>query len=385
MCYEQDVEGADQGAICVDCDEGYRLASMMKIRRSDWSQSSDDDDEVSYQGTNQARLQGSEVVKFYTDKNKTLLFNNNSERLSLSQLLDKPNQWLKDVHDWVQIVSPGREESSFVERSPVLSADEIVQIPRAAILATLTRLQRYFEETSQQRLWTRHENRRVTRLIKLLRLRGLRQEAVSFYERILQLEEDPSREAKEYWREATKSEPVGFRVLGRVHVKGDGNCLFNSVKAGLATLGLSTEGIERVDLLNKIKSTTADDSEARGMFLVELLEDEVLGTASEFKELLTIWKKDLSTGDLNRNQIPERLWTWMKCQDNYWFGYAGISAICHILETRQISLYVWQRTSEDPNRMNRVFASNESFTTAVHILRSAGDHFDFLSDFPEDP
>ena len=121
------------------------------------------------------------------------------------------------------------------------------------------------------------------------------------------------------------------------------------------------------------------------MFLVELLEDEVLGTASEFKELLTIWKKDLSTGDLNRNQIPERLWTWMKCQDNYWFGYAGISAICHILETRQISLYVWQRTSEDPNRMNRVFASNESFTTAVHILRSAGDHFDFLSDFPEDP
>ena len=142
-----------------------------------------------------------------------------------------------------------------MERSPVLSADEIVQIPRAAILATLTRLQTYFEEISRQRRWHRHENFRITRLIKFLRLRGLKCEAVNFYERILQLEEDPDQEAKEYWKEATELEPVGFQVTGRVRVKGDGNCLSNSVKVGLATLGLSTEGIDRRDLIEKKSNT----------------------------------------------------------------------------------------------------------------------------------
>ena len=122
-----------------------------------------------------------------------------------------------------------------------------------------------------------------------------------------------------------------------------------------------------------------------GMFLAELLEDEKLGSASEFKDLLKKWNSDLSTGELKRNKIPERLWTWMASRNNYWFGYAGISAICHILEVRQVSFYVWQRTSADSDRMNRVFASNESFATSVHVLRCAGCHFDFLSNVPEDP
>ena len=73
-----------------------------------------------------------------------------------------------------------------------------------------------------------------------------------------------------------------------------------------------------------------------GMFLAELLEDEELGSASEFKDLLEKWNMDLSTGALKRNKIPGRLWTWMESRNNYWFGYAGISAICRILEARHL-------------------------------------------------
>ena len=61
-CYEQEVEGADQGALCETCS---RSSNQYLSRRR--NQSSDDDDEDLYLGTDKARLPGSEIVKFFTD------------------------------------------------------------------------------------------------------------------------------------------------------------------------------------------------------------------------------------------------------------------------------------------------------------------------------
>ena len=148
------------------------------------------------------RLAGYEVVEFYNSDNKSLHFKGNTEYLTRNELIRKNNTWLRECHDWIQVFAPGTEPSNHVSTSPVLSPDEIMRIPRALISDTIRRLEGYFDYIAGASLWHPHENLRVTRIIKFLRLRGCMDEAVAFHKRILDLREAKTEDAHSYWRDA---------------------------------------------------------------------------------------------------------------------------------------------------------------------------------------
>ena len=148
------------------------------------------------------RIAAHEVVEFYTRENKSLHFKGNTEYLTRIELMRKNNTWLRECHDWIQILAPGTGASNYVATSPVLSPDEIMQIPRSLIADTMARLEGYFAYVAGASLWHTHENFRVTRIIKFLRLRGCMDEASSFHRRILDLREPKTEDAHGYWRHA---------------------------------------------------------------------------------------------------------------------------------------------------------------------------------------
>ena len=323
------------------------------------------------------------MVDFYTCGRKTLHFNKNTEHLTRIELLRKNNTWLEEVHDWIQILAPGTETSNYVPWAPLLSPDEIMQIPRARVSETIRRLETYFDYIAGAALWDPHENLRVTRIIKFLRLRGCMDEASSFHKRMLNLDGPKTENSHSYWKDAAELEPVGFPISNKVNVLADGNCLINAAKMGLLAQGLDTTGIDRSDLIEDFK-VSIRDPEFKVMLFVELLEDDFLVKEERFQQYMQGWRKDLQDGNLSKRGFPNQLFEWMKDRRNYWFGNAGIGAICRILEARQVSLVVWQRTAADVRRMNRVCSSSGTFTQVVHVLRSNNNHFDCLSEAPRD-
>lgn len=324
------------------------------------------------------------MVEFYACGSKTLHFNKNTEHLTRNELLLKNNTWLKGGHDWIQILVPGTEPSNYVSWAPVLSPDEIMQIPRARVSETIRRLENYFDYIAGASLWDPHENLRVTRIIKFLRLRGCMDEASSFHERMLNLEGPKTEDSHSYWKDAAELEPVGFPISNKANVLGDGDCLINAAKMGLAARGLDTKGIERPDLIEDFKISIRDP-EFKVMLFVELLEDDFLVKEERFKNYLQGWRKALQDGNLSERGFPNQLFEWMKDRRNYWFGSAGVGAICRILAARQVSLVVWQTTTADVRRMSRVCSGSGAFTQVIHVLRSNNNHYDCLCEAPRDP
>ncbi len=134
---------------------------------------------------------------------------------------------LEDRHDYIQVLFPLLEESRFNAHAPLLDdatlarfrADEVIQ---ANLLQSFRVMLRFYgfrldEKTGEiiaaddfgerAKEWLSpgdHNHLRITRILKCLRLCGLKNRAAAFLKRLLALPEHdgPTGESRRYWREA---------------------------------------------------------------------------------------------------------------------------------------------------------------------------------------
>jgi Opioid growth factor receptor (OGFr) conserved region len=151
------------------------------------------------------------------------------------EILEWSDEELESVHDYVQWLFPLTEPSAFNPRAPLLCDAAIREFRRSAelrcnVLASFERMVRFYgfelaaaEEdcvvrraanfSERARVWLapmNHNHRRITRIIKCLRLVGLDDHAQAFFDALAAIHESERRrprpaiaaETFRFWREA---------------------------------------------------------------------------------------------------------------------------------------------------------------------------------------
>ena len=127
-----------------------------------------------------------------------------SVHLTRDQVLGQDEGFLEGCHNFIQVLFPLNVPSSHVDDAPVLTQDQILQIPAESLRACLATMQSFFQYKHESGGWTQHNNLRVSRILKCLVLRGLLQEASGFYHFMAHLREGHADSIRR-WREATEA------------------------------------------------------------------------------------------------------------------------------------------------------------------------------------
>ena len=121
----------------------------------------------------------------------------NAHRLTYDQLLDQSPDFMEGCHDFVQRLFPLDNESQNVE-SPVLSVQQIQELPKNSILRAAGIMELFFTYQYEMGNMNGHNNLRVTRILKCLALCGLSREAREFRDFAVGLT-GISTASREYW------------------------------------------------------------------------------------------------------------------------------------------------------------------------------------------
>lgn len=141
----------------------------------------------------------------------------NQERLH-ADILNFSDEDLEEVHDYIQWLFPLREKSMAVPGSPVLESEEMVEVLRSDtnvreyMVQALERMKRFYAENDHWLEQGNHNHLRITRILKSACLLGLHQEAIDFYDFILQRVESAQPVTKEslaYWHRSISSVSPG--------------------------------------------------------------------------------------------------------------------------------------------------------------------------------
>ena len=161
----------------------------------------------------------------------------NAHRLTYDQLLDQSPDFMEGCHDFVQRLFPLDKESQNVE-SPVLSVQQIQELPKHSILRAAGIMELFFTYQYEMGNMNGHNNLRVTRILKCLALCGLSREAREFRDFAVGLtgggyrqkprQKPPLRNAHEY---------LEFLPCHRLHVRkrrlGKGNWVLVKIPTGV--------------------------------------------------------------------------------------------------------------------------------------------------------
>ena len=121
----------------------------------------------------------------------------NAHRLTYDQLLDQSPDFMEGCHDFVQRLFPLDKESQNVD-SPVLSVQQIQELPKNSILRAAGIMELFFTYQYEMGNMNGHNNLRVTRILKCLALCGLSREAREFRDFAVGLT-GISTASREYW------------------------------------------------------------------------------------------------------------------------------------------------------------------------------------------
>ncbi len=119
-------------------------------------------------------LQGNEYILVY------------KEKLKYSDVLNKPNDYLEKAHNWVQYVFPTDRKSKYNKNAPIISLEELALLRKDKQIidnlqdAYKRMLDFYFVEDVKWVTKNNHNFKRITRIVRCLRLFGLDDEADTF-------------------------------------------------------------------------------------------------------------------------------------------------------------------------------------------------------------
>ncbi len=120
-------------------------------------------------------LQGKEYITIY------------KEDLKYSDVLNKPNDYLENAHNWIQYVFPTDKKSKYNKSAPTIPLEELALLRKdKRIISNLQNaykriLDFYFAEDVKWITKNNHNFKRITRIIRCLRLFGLDDEANTFF------------------------------------------------------------------------------------------------------------------------------------------------------------------------------------------------------------
>jgi hypothetical protein len=150
---------------------------------------------------------------------------------SLDEILSWSDDRLEDVHDYIQWLFPLKERSRFNPAAPILS-DELISSFRSdarlreKLIKSFKRMLAFYGFDSEEKggaftlsrsgeygerksVWVNHGNHnylRITRILTSLRLLGLEQCALAFFDALTEVYQEEKREigvtAFNYWRQA---------------------------------------------------------------------------------------------------------------------------------------------------------------------------------------
>lgn len=124
-------------------------------------------------------------------------------------ILNFSDEDLEESHDYIQWLFPLREKSMAVPDSPVLESEETIQSLRSDtnvrehMVQAFDRMKRFYGDNDHWLEQGDHNHLRITRILKSASLLGLRNEALDFYDFILQRVESAQPVTKEslaYWQ-----------------------------------------------------------------------------------------------------------------------------------------------------------------------------------------
>lgn len=101
--------------------------------------------------------------------------------LSFSELLRKDDVWLEKSHDYIQWLFPTDTQSQYNINSPVVNKEIIKLINKTNIKNALKRFIVFLKNTKQWRNPNNHNDKRITRILRTLKLAELNIEAGKFY------------------------------------------------------------------------------------------------------------------------------------------------------------------------------------------------------------
>lgn len=119
----------------------------------------------------------------------------NQSGLSWFDVLAMDNDQLEHSHDWVQWMFPLPEPSLAVPDSPVLEPGDILKITRnielkSAYWIGVNRMCDFYVSTKYWLKYTDHNHKRITRIIRSMKLILGREDAMLFYDMIMKLNAD---------------------------------------------------------------------------------------------------------------------------------------------------------------------------------------------------
>lgn len=119
----------------------------------------------------------------------------NQSGLDWFQVISMNNEELEYSHDWVQWIFPLPEPSLAVPSSPVLVAADIHAISKnielkSAYWVGISRVCDFYISTDYWLKYTNHNHKRITRIIRSMKLILGRDEAVLFYDMVMKLNAD---------------------------------------------------------------------------------------------------------------------------------------------------------------------------------------------------
>jgi hypothetical protein len=133
---------------------------------------------------------------------------------SLDDILSMTDNDLEECHDFIQVLFPNREPSSFNPKAPLLDDETVEHFKRRADLKKvvkliLNRMISFYDMGAEYPWWcTKHNHNylRCTRILNTLREFGMKQELDMFYTRLLVIAKNNSEvitsETVSYWEDA---------------------------------------------------------------------------------------------------------------------------------------------------------------------------------------
>lgn len=111
------------------------------------------------------------------------------EDLKYSDVLNKPNDYLESTHNWVQYVFPTDKKSKYNKSAPTIPLEELALLRKdKRIISNLQkayeRILDFYDNKYEDVKWitkNNHNFKRITRIIRCLRLFGLDDEANTFF------------------------------------------------------------------------------------------------------------------------------------------------------------------------------------------------------------
>lgn len=128
-----------------------------------------------------------------------------------NDILKFSDEELENDHNYIQWLFPLREKSGAVPGSPFLESEEVIQILRndedvqESMVTALVRMHRFYQDTNSWLKQNDHNHLRITRILKSTVLISSRENALDFYNFIMQRIEAAkpvTEESLGYWKES---------------------------------------------------------------------------------------------------------------------------------------------------------------------------------------